>query len=69
MQILAEPYLDIRSQVSDRMSRLTAIEPETIKTHMEKTAKTQYAYAMATKMIGNKPTFLIKKWIADVEAG
>lgn len=69
MQILAEPYLDIRSEVSDRMSRLTAIEPKTIQTHMEKTAKTQYAYAMATKMIGNKPTFLIKKWIADVEAG
>ena len=69
MQILAEPYLDIRSEVSERMSRLTAIERKTIQAHMEKTAKTQYAYAMATKMIGSKPTFLIKKWIADVEAG
>lgn len=69
MQILTEPYLDIRTEVADRMSRLTAIESDTIKAYMEKTAKTQYAYAMATKMIGNKPTFLIKKWIADVEAG
>jgi len=69
MQILSEPYLDIRSEVSERMSRLTAIDSATIKTYMEKSAKTQYAYAMATKMIGNKPTFLIKKWIADVEAG
>ncbi|MCB2215862.1 methyl viologen-reducing hydrogenase [Desulfofustis glycolicus] len=69
MQILTEPNRDIRTEVSDRMSRLTAIDGETIKTHMERTAKTQYAYAMATKMIGNKPTFLIKKWIADVEAG
>jgi F420-non-reducing hydrogenase small subunit len=69
MQILTEPNRDIRTEVSDRMSRLTAIDAETIKTHMERTAKTQYAYAMATKMIGNKPTFLIKKWIADVEAG
>ena len=69
MQILSEPYLDIRSEVSTRMSRLTAIEQETIVAHMERTAKTQYAYAMATRMIGNKPTFLIKKWIADVEAG
>ena len=51
------------------MARLTQIDAEVIKKHMEKTAKTQYAYAMATKMIGNKPTFLIKKWIADVEAG
>lgn len=69
MQILTEPNRDIRTEVSDRMSRLTKIDAETIKTHMERTAKTQYAYAMATKMIGNKPTFLIKKWIADVEAG
>ncbi len=69
MQILTEPNRDIRTEVSDRMSRLTAIDAETIKRHMERTAKTQYAYAMATKMIGSKPTFLIKKWIADVEAG
>lgn len=69
MQILTEPNRDIRTEISDRMSRLTAIDTVTIKTHMERTAKTQYAYAMATKMIGNKPTFLIKKWIADVEAG
>lgn len=69
MQILTEPNHDIRTEVSDRMSRLTAIDRDTIMAHMEKSAKTHYAYAMATKMIGNKPTFLIHKWIADVEAG
>ncbi|MBM9604816.1 hypothetical protein [Desulfopila inferna] len=69
MQILAEPNHDIRTEISERMSRLTALENETIVSHMEKSAKTHYAYAMATKMIGNKPTFLIHKWIADVEAG
>lgn len=69
MQILSEPNHDIRTEVSDRMSRLTAIKQEDIITHIEKSAKTHYAYAMATKMIGNKPTFLIKKWIADTEAG
>ncbi len=69
MQILTEPYLDIRTEVADRMSRLSAIDSDTILAYMERTAKTQYAYAMATKMIGSKPTFLIKKWIADVEAG
>lgn len=68
MQILTEPTRDIRTEVSDRMSRLTSIDSDTIKEHMEKSAKTHYAYAMATKMIGNKPTFLIRKWIADVEA-
>jgi F420-non-reducing hydrogenase small subunit len=69
MQILTEPNHDIRTEVGERMSRLTAIEKETIIGHIEKSAKTHYAYAMATKMIGNKPTFLIRKWIADVEAG
>lgn len=69
MQILSEPNHDIRTEVSDRMSRLTKIGREQIQKRMEQSAKTHYAYAMATKMIGNKPTFLIQKWIADVEAG
>ncbi len=69
MQILSEPNHDIRTEVSDRMSRLTRINKDDIISHIEKSAKTHYAYAMATKMIGNKPTFLIQKWIADVEAG
>jgi F420-non-reducing hydrogenase small subunit len=68
MQILTEPNRDIRTEVADRMSRLTKIEKQTIIKHIEKSAKTHYAYAMATKMIGNKPTFLIRKWIAEVEA-
>lgn len=68
MQILTEPTRDIRTEVSDRMSRLTKIPAADIIEVMEKSAKTHYAYAMATKMIGNKPTFLIRKWIADVEA-
>lgn len=69
MQILCEPNHDIRTEVGDRMARLTNIKKDEILGHMEKSAKTHYAYAMATKMIGNKPTFLIQKWIADVEAG
>ncbi len=68
MQILTEPTRDLRTEVSERMARLTAIPAEAIRESMEKSAKTHYAYAMATKMIGDKPTFLIRKWIADVEA-
>lgn len=67
MQVLSEPTRDIRTEISDRMSRLTKIPHDTVKTTLEKSAKTHYAYAMATKMIGNKPTFLIRKWIADGE--
>lgn len=69
MQILTEPTHDIRTEVSERMSRLTNIDKQVIKEHMERAAKTHYAYAMATEMIGNKPTFLIQKWIADTENG
>jgi F420-non-reducing hydrogenase small subunit len=34
---------------------------------MERSGKSHYAYAMASKMVGEKPTFLIRKWIAEVE--
>jgi len=67
MQVLTEPTRDIRTEIANRMSRLTKIPYDEIKTAVEKSAKTHYAYAMATKMIGNKPTFLIRKWIAEGE--
>lgn len=35
---------------------------------IEKYSKTHYAYAMATEMIGKKPTFLIRKWIRDAHS-
>lgn len=69
MQILCEPTHDIRTEISERMARLTKIEASEIREYMEKSAKTHYAYAMATKMVGSKPTFLIRKWIAEQEAG
>lgn len=67
MQILSEPNRDIRTEIGDRMSRLTAIPSQDVVQSIERAAKTHYAYAMATEMISGKPTFLIKKWIADVE--
>lgn len=67
MQICTEPNRDIRTEVAQRMSRLTKIPYESIMAEMERSAKTHYAYAMATKMIGGKPTFLINKWIDEVE--
>ncbi len=68
MQILTEPNRDIRTEIADRMSRLTKIPRESIIKEIEKTAKTHYSYTMATSMIGEKPTFLIKNWIDDAEA-
>jgi F420-non-reducing hydrogenase small subunit len=68
MQILTEPNRDLRTEVAERMRRLTRIPPEAVIRTMEASAKTHYAYAMATRMIGGKPTFLIKKWISETEA-
>lgn len=73
MQILTEPNRDIRTEIADRMSRLTKIGRETIVKALEHASKSHYSYTMATSMIGNKPTFHIKKWIEnedeDYEAG
>jgi len=62
MQVLAEPNRDIRTEIAERMSRLTEIPREAIVREIERTAKTHYSYTMATPMIGEKPTFLIQKW-------
>ena len=68
MQILTEPNRDIRTEVADRMARLTKIPQDTVMATIERESKSHYSYAMASKMVGQKPTFLIQQWIADVEA-
>jgi F420-non-reducing hydrogenase small subunit len=68
MQVLTEPNRDIRTEIASRMSRLTNIPQKSIITEIERTAKSHYSYTMATSMIGEKPTFLIRKWLADAEA-
>ena len=68
MQILAEPNRDIRTEIADRMSRLTKIDRDDIIRSLERSAKSHYSYTMATAMIGSKPTFHIKKWIAEEQA-
>jgi F420-non-reducing hydrogenase small subunit len=67
MQVLTEPNHDIRTEVADRMAKLTAIRREEIVREIESASKSHYSYAMASKMIGGKPTFLIGKWIAEKE--
>lgn len=73
LQVLTEPNRDIRTEIAERMSRLTKIDKNAIIASVERASKSHYSYTMATAMIGNKPTFHIKKWIddenADYEAG
>lgn len=67
-QVLTEPNRDIRTEIADRMSKMTKISRTDIINEIEYSAKSHYSYTMASKMIGKKPTFLIKKWIANTEA-
>lgn len=63
IRILQEPNMDIRTEMGERISRLTKIKKEDVIREIEKFSKTHYAYAMASPMIGKKPTFLIKEWM------
>ena len=63
--IILEPQKDVRSQVATRMAHLTRIPYEEIVASIETQAKTHFAYAMASPVFRQKPTFLIKKWIKN----
>lgn len=60
--LILEPQKDVRSEVAMRMERLTKIPLETILQEIEGQAKTHFAYAMASPVFREKPTFLLKKW-------
>jgi F420-non-reducing hydrogenase small subunit len=66
-QILTEPNRDIRTELGERVGRLTAIDKAAVVAAVEKSAKSHYSYAMASPMIGRKPTFQIHRWIEHVE--
>lgn len=61
--IILEPQKDVRSEIALRMSHLTRIPYDDIVKHIEMQAKTHFAYAMASPVFRQKPTFLLKKWI------
>ena len=64
--LILEPQKDVRSEVADRMSRLTTIPSDSIVKAIENQAKTHFAYAMASPVFRQKPTFLLKKWTRTV---
>jgi F420-non-reducing hydrogenase small subunit len=63
--IVLEPNRDIRTEVATRMAMITKIPEATITQEIEKRAKTYYAYAMASPVFRQKPTFLLRRWIAQ----
>jgi len=66
--IILEPQKDVRTEVAARMAHLTTIPEETIITEIERQAKTHFAYAMASPVFRQKPTFLLKKWTGSGSA-
>ncbi len=60
--IILEPQKDVRSEIAHRMAHLTKIPQATIVAEIERQAKTHFAYAMASPVFQQKPTFLLKKW-------
>jgi len=68
--IILEPQKDVRTEVAMRMAHLTKIPYDDIVAEIEAQAKTHFAYAMASPVFRQKPTFLLGKWIrAGVEKG
>lgn len=65
--VALEPHKDIRTEVADRMSQLTKIPRADIVREIEAQAKTHYAYAMASPIFRQKPTFLIRRWSSKQE--
>lgn len=61
--IVLEPQKDVRTEVATRMAHLTKIPYDAVVKEIEKQAKTHYAYAMASPVFRQKPTFLLKKWL------
>jgi len=66
-RIITNPYRDIRTEVADRMARLTKIPEETIVKEIENYARTYYAHYISSPVLTDKPTFLIKKWMRESE--
>lgn len=67
--ICLEPQKDVRSEVALRMAQLTKIPAEAVVKEIEQQAKTHFAYAMASPIFREKPTFLLKKWTRTLEGG
>ena len=63
--IVLEPNRDIRTEIATRMSMMTKIPSATITKEIEKQAKTYYAYAMASPVFRQKPTFLLRRWTSQ----
>jgi F420-non-reducing hydrogenase small subunit len=62
--VVLEPNRDLRTEVAGRMAAMTKVPRDQVIRELETQAKTWYAYAMASPVFRQKPTFLLRRWIA-----
>lgn len=63
--LIREPHLDLRTMVARRMNMLTGIPMEDVERYFEESAKTFYAYAVASPAVYRKPTVELREWAGD----
>lgn len=63
VDVITEPYLDIRNLVAKRLSMLCGVDPGEITDYIEQNASTFYAYTLASPIIYKKPTVELREWI------
>lgn len=66
--VILEPQLDIRTEIAERMSRMTRIPKNDVVRAIEAQSKSLYAYAMASPVFRQKPTFLLRRWLESKES-
>lgn len=60
--IIREPHLDFRGMVAKRVKLLSGIPAEDVIAYFEESAKTFYAYAVASRVMHSKPTVEMREW-------
>jgi F420-non-reducing hydrogenase small subunit len=60
--VITEARLDIRHSIAQYMATLCGIDPNEVRSYMERDAKTYYSYAMASPVMYKKPTVELREW-------
>jgi F420-non-reducing hydrogenase small subunit len=63
INILLEPNRDIRTELAERLHRLTGLPEDKITSTIEAFARTHYSYALASPFLHHKPAFHLREWI------
>lgn len=62
IDVITEPYLDIRGLLARRMAMLCGVDCNEVRAYFEAEAKTFYAYTLASPAIYRKPTVELREW-------